>query len=147
MEGALLLFLILWLIVIVKTKEKKELEMEQDEESGFDAELLRSDISKLYALSQEMKQVDEMLIDLKVCRPTEAEKYFRVDWMSAAGENHTLDFIADGENITTEKLTDIAQDRREVLNKEIADKICGLYQAIIYANDSIGSYKNGDKNE
>lgn len=137
MEGALLLILMIWLLVIIRYKEKGE--AEQETTGGFDGELLRRDITKLYELSQEMKQVDEMLIDLRVCKPAEAEKYFRVDWMSTAGENRTLDFIADGENLTTEKLTEIAMDRRDELNQEIADAICDLYQAAIDMDDVTGS--------
>ncbi len=129
MEGALLLILMIWLLVIIRYKEKGE--GEQDTTGGFDGELLRKDIAKLYDLSQEMEQVDEMLIDLRVCKPAEAEKYFRVDWMSASGENRNLDFIADGENLTTEKLTEIAMERRDELNQAIADAICDLYQAAI----------------
>lgn len=133
MEGALLLILMIWLLVIIRYKEKGE--AEQETTGGFDGELLRRDITKLYELSQEMKQVDEMLIDLRICKPAEAEKYFRVDWMSTAGENRTLDFIADGENLTTEKLTEIAMERRDELNQEIADAICDLYQAAIDMDD------------
>lgn len=129
MEGALLLILMIWLLVIIRYKEQGE--AEQETTGGFDGELLRKDIAKLYDLSQEMEQVDEMLIDLRVCRPAEAEKYFRVDWMSASGENRALDFIADGENLTTEKLTEIAMERRDELNQQIADAICDLYQAAI----------------
>lgn len=129
MEGALLIILMIWLLVIIRYKEKGE--AEQEITGGFDGELLRKDIAKLYDLSQEMQQVDEMLIDLRVCRPAEAEKYFRVDWMSASGENRALDFIADGENLTTEKLTEIAMERRDELNQAIADAICDLYQAAI----------------
>lgn len=137
MEGALLLILMIWLLVIIRYKEKGY--AEQETTGGFDGELLRMDITKLYELSQEMKQVDEMLIDLRVCKPAEAEKYFRVDWMSTAGENRTLDFIADGENLTTEKLTEIAMDRRDELNQKIADAICDLYQAAIDMDDVTGS--------
>lgn len=133
MEGALLLILMIWLLVIIRYKEKGE--AEQETKGGFDGELLRKDIARLYDLSQEMKQVDEMLIDLRVCKPAEAEKYFRVDWMSTAGENRTLDFIADGENLTTEKLTEIAMERRDELNQAIADAICDLYQAAIDMDD------------
>lgn len=129
MEGALLLILMIWVLAIIRKKENEEIE--QETTGGFDGELLRHEIARLYDLSQEMQQVDEMLIDLKVCRPAEAEKYFRVDWMSTAGENRTLDFIADGENLTTEKLTEIAMERRDELNQEIADAICDLYQAAI----------------
>lgn len=146
MEGALLLILIIWLLVIIKGKEK-EIEQEQETTGGFDGELLRQEIARLYDLSQEMQQVDEMLIDLKVCRPAEAEKYFRVDWMSASGENRALDFIADGENLTTEKLTEIAMERRDILNQAIADKICDLYQAAIDMADGIGSDNYSDIND
>lgn len=133
MEGALLLILMIWLLVIIRYKEKGE--AEQETTGGFDGELLRKEIARLYDLSQEMEQVDEMLIDLRVCKPAEAEKYFRVDWMSASGENRALDFIADGENLTTEKLTEIAMERRDELNQAIADKICDLYQAAIDMDD------------
>lgn len=145
MEGALLIILMIWLLVIIKAKEKEE--VEQETTGGFDAELLRQEIARLYDLSEEMRQVDEMLIDLKVCRPAEAEKYFRVDWMSSAGENHALDFIADGQNLTTEKLTEIAMERRDELNQEIADAICDLYQAAIEMDFDAGSDKNSDINE
>lgn len=145
MESALLLILMIWLLVIIRYKEKGE--SEQETTGGFDGELLRKDIAKLYELSKEMKQVDEMLIDLRVCKPAEAEKYFRVDWMSASGENRALDFIADGENLTTEKLTEIAMERRDELNQEIADAICDLYQAAIDMDDGAGSYNNSDNNE
>lgn len=133
MEGALLLILMIWLLVIIRYKEKGE--TEQETTGGFDGELLRQEITRLYDLSQEMQQVDEMLIDLRVCKPAEAEKYFRVDWMSASGENRALDFIADGENLTTEKLTEIAMERRDELNQKIADAICDLYQAAIDMDD------------
>lgn len=145
MEGALLLILMIWLLVIIRYKEKGE--SEQETTGGFDGELLRKDIAKLYELSKEMKQVDEMLIDLRVCKPAEAEKYFRVDWMSASGENRALDFIADGENLTTEKLTEIAMERRDELNQAIADAICDLYQAAIDMDDGAGSDNNSDNNE
>lgn len=145
MEGALLLILMIWLLVIIRYKEQGE--AEQETTGGFDGELLRKDIAKLYELSQEMQQVDEMLIDLRVCKPAEAEKYFRVDWMSTAGENRTLDFIADGENLTTEKLTEIAMERRDELNQEIADAICDLYQAAIDMDDGTGSYNNSDNTD
>lgn len=133
MEGALLLILMIWLLAVIRKKENEEIE--QETTGGFDGELLRQEIARLYDLSQEMQQVDEMLIDLRVCKPAEAEKYFRVDWMSTAGENRTLDFIADGENLTTEKLTEIAMERRDELNQAIADAICDLYQAAIDMDD------------
>lgn len=147
MAGALLLILMIWGLAILRLKERAELEQEEEEAEEFDAELIRPDIVKLYGLSQEMKQVDEMLIDLNVCRPAEVEKYFRIDWMSAGGENHTLDFLADGENLTTEKLTEIAQERREMLNQEIADMICAIYDSTISMKECIGSEKNSEKNE
>jgi hypothetical protein len=145
MEGALLLILMIWLLVIIRYKEKGE--AEQDTTGGFDGELLRKDIARLYDLSQEMEQVDEMLIDLRVCKPAEAEKYFRVDWMSASGENRALDFIADGENLTTEKLTEIAMERRDELNQAIADAICDLYQAAIDMDFDTGSDNNSDNTD
>lgn len=145
MEGALLLILMIWLLVIIRYKEKGE--AEQETTGGFDGELLRKDIAKLYDLSQEMQQVDEMLIDLRVCKPAEAEKYFRVDWMSASGENRALDFIADGENLTTEKLTEIAMERRDELNQAIADAICDLYQAAIDMDCGTGSDNNSDNTD
>lgn len=145
MEGALLLILMIWLLVIIRYKEKGE--AEQERTGGFDGELLRKDIARLYDLSQEMEQVDEMLIDLRVCKPAEAEKYFRVDWMSASGENRALDFIADGENLTTEKLTEIAMERRDELNQAIADAICDIYQAAIDMDDGTGSDNYSDNTD
>jgi hypothetical protein len=145
MEGALLLILMIWVLAIIRKKENEEIE--QETTGGFDGELLRQEIARLYDLSQEMEQVDEMLIDLRVCKPAEAEKYFRVDWMSTAGENRTLDFIADGENLTTEKLTEIAMERRDELNQAIADAICDLYQAAIDMDDGTGSDNNSDNTD
>lgn len=145
MEGALLLILMIWVLAIIRKKENEE--VEQETTGGFDGEMLRKDIAKLYELSQEMEQVDEMLIDLRVCKPAEAEKYFRVDWMSASGENRALDFIADGENLTTEKLTEIAMERRDELNQAIADAICDLYQAAIDMDDGTGSNNNSNNTD
>lgn len=145
MEGALLIILMIWLLVIIKAKEKEE--VEQESTGGFDGELLRQEIARLYDLSQEMQQVDEMLIDLKVCRPAEAEKFFRVDWLSSSGENRAIDFLADGENITTEKLTEIAIERRDELNQKIADAICDLYQAAIDMDFDAGSDNYSDNND
>ena len=144
MEGALLLILMIWLLAIIRKKEAEE--VEEETTGGFDGELLRQEIARLYDLSQEMQQVDEMLIDLKVCRPAEMEKFFRIDWMSTACENRSLDFIADGENSTTERLTEIAMERRDELNQEIADAICDLYQAAIDMDFDAGSDKYSDNN-
>jgi hypothetical protein len=71
--------------------------------------------------------IDSMLIDLRLCRPAELHRNFRVQWSSTTGD-HALDLMSDGANQTTQNLLAVAADRREALNQEIQQRIIDLYE-------------------
>lgn len=99
-----------------------------DEESAmFDSALLAKEVEALSRKMQKLQQLDEMIIDLRLCKPAEVQRAFRMEWMGAAGKNHSFDFMADGSNLSTQHLLELAIAQREELNADIKARIFDLY--------------------
>lgn len=110
---------------------KQNADDDSEQSSRFDAAVFAEDIAKLNQRVSELKHIDEMIVDLKLCKPSEVHKYFRMEWMSDDGNNRAIDFMADGQNDTTYDILNMAVMRRAELNQEIADMICDLYENAI----------------
>lgn len=93
----------------------------------FDSARLQGEISALHRASQELEQLDELIIDLRLCRPEELHRVFRINWQGATGKDHALDFVSTGTNANTEHMLELAEGRREELNTEIQARIADLY--------------------
>lgn len=112
-------------------------EPEQEEQANdFDSIRLEGEIEALHKKMLKLRQLDEMIIDLRLCRPAEVQKAFRMEWMSEAGTNHAFDFIADGGNPSTEYLLSLAVAEREEVNEDIKRRIFDLYCRACYENFS-----------
>lgn len=104
-------------------------EPEEDEEQEFfDSIMLQKEVEALHKKMQKLREYDEMIIDLRLCRPSAVQRAFRMEWMSAAGINHDLTIMADGENPSTHYMLEMAIEEREELNREIQARIFDLYQ-------------------
>lgn len=107
---------------------KKKASVEEEEpETGFDSADLAKEVEGIAKKMRELEQLDEMIIDLRLCKPAEVQRAFRMEWMGAAGKNHSFDFMADGENASTEYLLELAITQREELNADIKARIFDLY--------------------
>lgn len=107
---------------------KKKASVEEEEpETGFDSADLAKEVEGIAKKMRELEQLDEMIIDLRLCKPAEVQRAFRMEWMGTAGKNHSFDFLADGENASTEYLLELAITQREELNADIKARIFDLY--------------------
>lgn len=102
-------------------------ESNDDESSDFDTVQVSPDIEALSADMRRLKELDEMMLDLRVCSPAEMQRNFRVEWLSTSGINHKLDILADGENASSERLLMLAAAERDELNAKISKRINSLY--------------------
>lgn len=107
----------------------KQKQADTDDQSAelFDSARLQREIMELARCAKELEQLDNMLIDLRLCRPDELHRNFRVQWCSSTGD-HALDFMSDGQNANTANLIAIATDQREAVNEQIQQRIIDLYE-------------------
>ena len=113
---------------------------EEQELSLFDSAKLDREVQALHSDMMRLRQLDDMIIDLRLCKPAEAQKAFRMEWMSTAGQNHALEFMADGNNPSTAYLLELAVSEREEVNADVIRRIVDLYQrACIY---DYSAYRN-----
>lgn len=125
-----LICLIIYAVIFaafMAAKRKASVEDEEEIETGFDSAYLAKEVEGLAKKMRELEQLDEMIIDLRLCKPAEVQRAFRMEWMSAAGKNHEFEFMADGENASTEYLLELATAEREELNAEILQRVYDLY--------------------
>lgn len=120
----ILLFYAIIGIWIYKTWKKNR--QEYIEENTIDAIECRDLVNEIAAKIAKLEKIDDMIIDLRVCKPGELHKGFRMEWMSEKGEQHSLDFMADGKNIDTENLLRLAYQRRDELNEDIINDLLKL---------------------
>lgn len=114
------LWLGIWLVV-------QKTEPEEEEPNFFDSIRVEQEVDLLHKKMQKLREYDEMIIDLRLCRPSAVQRAFRMEWMSAAGINHAIDVMADGENPSTKYMLELAIDERAALNEEIQQRIFDLY--------------------
>ena len=140
---ALILFLFLVIILIDRRNRHRKREGEQ---AFFDSARLQSEIAALYHASQELETLDSMIIDLRLCKPNELHKAFRIEWQGST-KAHSLDFMSTGANRNTRHMIALAEDQREQLNEEIQCRIAALYaRAQEMELYSECSYQNGEQN-
>jgi hypothetical protein len=118
-----------WLEIRRRRQEGPE---EEEAPEPINALRLEGEVEALHRKMQKLRQLDEMIIDLRLCRPAAVQKAFRMEWMSAAGQNHTFDFFADGENLSTAYLLELAIAERAEVNQEIQQRIYDLYRRTCY---------------
>lgn len=128
MEGLIILaFYAVIFCIVLALKRKNQDSEEEPEECGFDSADIAKEVECIAKKMRELEQLDEMIIDLRLCKPAEVQRAFRMEWMGAAGKNHSFDFMADGENASTEYLLELAIAQREELNADIKARIFDLY--------------------
>lgn len=93
----------------------------------FDSLRLQREVRELAAKMNELEALDNMIIDLRLCKPAEVMRAFRMEWQGAAGIEHKFDFMADGQSASSEHLMELAIEERAALNQEIAERIYDLY--------------------
>ena len=97
----------------------------------FDTADLQKEIELLHEAAKRLDDLDTLIIDLRLCRPSEVVRAFRMEWQSVSGKEHAFDFLADGENASTDYLLAMAEQERDELNAEIAERIFDLYQMAV----------------
>lgn len=127
---------------------------EDPEQPFFDSARLQNEVNSLHRCMQELEQLDEMIIDLRLCKPDEMHRAFRINWQGSTGKEHALDFMSTGANGNTLHMIELAEDRREELNAEIQARIIDLYsraQSMEFcsrydAESPERSYQNSEQN-
>ena len=99
----------------------------EEQPREFDSMRLQKEVQYLHDRMQELEQLDNMIIDLRLCRPSEAIKAFRVEWCSASGAERGIQLMADGQNTSSQHLLALAESQREEKNREIIQRIYDLY--------------------
>lgn len=147
---------LLCLMVIIKYKQRAA--RQQEQESFFDSARLQGEVNELHRCMSELEQLDAMLIDLRLCKPSELHKAFRVQWQGSTGKQRALDFMSTGANGNTRHMIRLAESQREELNTEIQERIADLYaraQAMTFSHcynearnrsGKVCSDKNGEQN-
>ena len=97
------------------------------EEQFFDSIKLHSEIHALNEMINRIEQLDSMIIDLNLCKPSEVLRNFRMEWQGAAGVNHGFDFLVDGQSDSSAHLMELAIAEREELNTQVALRIADIY--------------------
>ena len=93
----------------------------------YDSLRLQREVHELAAKMEQLEALDNMIIDLRLCKPAEVMRAFRMEWQGTDGTNHAFDFMADGQSASSEHLMELAMQERSELNEEIAQRIYDLY--------------------
>ena len=102
----------------------------QDEETEIpllDCRALQQDVADLHKMMQRLEELDSAIVELRLCKPAENMRSFRIEWQSISGAAHMVDFTADGESESHESFMEWAVNERVRLNQEIAQRIYDLY--------------------
>lgn len=109
---------------IIRHRQRRAAEQQQ---AFFDSARLQSEVNELHRCMNELEQLDAMIIDLRLCKPDELHKAFRVEWQGSTGQRHALDFMSTGANGNTRHMIELAESQRAELNEEIQARIFDLY--------------------
>ena len=93
----------------------------------FDALRMMQEVRALHNKMNELEKLDKLIIDLRLCRPSEAVRAFHLEWMSTSGAENKLDLMANGENALTTQLLLTAEAHRAEMNREVIQRIYDLY--------------------
>lgn len=118
--------LILGLIIAFAYLAKRSRQTEEDIPTQNMMRLIR-EIDTLHRRAHELEDVDNLLIDLRLCKHGESFRAFHMGWQSASGKEHTVDFLTDGSDLSARQMMRLAEAKREELNGEIAARIADLY--------------------
>ena len=147
MNAQTIITVIILLAVIVWIDHRKRHPQQEPEQPFFDSARLQREIASLYHASQELESLDQMIIDLRLCKPDELHKAFRIEWQGST-KSHSLDFMSTGMNANTAHMIALAEDRREELNADIQSRIADLYsRAQEMEFYTRCRYQNGEQNE
>lgn len=105
----------------------KILHRPKKEEQFFDSMRLQNEIHHLNEMVNRIAELDSMIIDLNLCKPSEVLRNFRMEWQGTAGVNHGFDFLADGQSDSSAHLMELAIAEREELNTQVALRIADIY--------------------
>lgn len=114
-------------IIVFYLVARHRQQAQQAEQPFFDSARLQNEVNALHRCMQELEQLDEMLVDLRLCKPDELHKSFRIQWQGSTGKEHALDFMSTGANSNTVHMIELAESQREALNEEIQARIADLY--------------------
>lgn len=145
--AALIIAGFLW----IRHRQRQCVEDPEQEKPFFDSARLQNEVNALHRCMQELEQLDAMLVDLRLCKPDELHRAFRVEWQGTTGQKHALDFMSTGDNSNTAHMIELAESQRDALNTEIQARIVDLYaraQSMDFYTryDAERSYANGDTN-
>lgn len=101
-------------------------EEEEEQIDFFNSRELADDVEALHERMKRLQELDNMLQDIQLCRPSEALRAFRMEWQGVA-KNHSVEFMADGQSDTSALMMELAESEREQLNDEIGQRIASLY--------------------
>lgn len=99
----------------------------EPEVSIFDSTDLQREINSLNEMVNRVAELDNMIIDLGLCKPSEVLRAFRMEWQGSAGINHSFDFMADGQSDSSAHLLELAIAERAELNTQVAQRIADIY--------------------
>ena len=119
----LILFQIVFAYFVYRIFHKEQ----SEEVEMIDSLRLHREVQELAAKMNELEALDNMIIDLRLCKPSEVMRAFRMEWQGISGKDHSFDFLADGQNASSEHLMELAIEQRAELNAEIAERIYDLY--------------------
>lgn len=114
---------LLCLAAIIRYKQRAA----REQQPFFDSARLQGEVNELHRCMNELEQLDAMIIDLRLCKPDELHKAFRIQWQGSTGREHALDFMSTGANGNTRHMIALAESQREELNAEIQSRIVDLY--------------------
>lgn len=100
---------------------------EDQEQTPFDSIRMQKEVHELNEKMHELEALENMMIDLRLCKPTEVIRAFRMEWQGTDGIDRKFDFLADGQNASSTHLFELAAAEREQLNSEIMQRIYDLY--------------------
>lgn len=101
---------------------------EEDQEvTPVDSIRMQKEVHELNEKMHELEALDNMIIDLRLCKPAEMMRAFRMEWQGTDGIDRKFDFMADGQNASSTHLLELAAAEREQLNSEIMQRIHDLY--------------------
>lgn len=106
---------------------RRQRQAEQPPQPFFDSARLQREVNALHSCMQDLEALDAMIIDLRLCKPGELHKAFRVQWQGSTGKERTLDFMSTGANGNTVRMIELAENQRAELNAEIQERIADLY--------------------
>lgn len=116
------------ILIAAQLKQKAMRRAEEEEQARlFDSARLQGEIDALHRASQELAELDSMIIDLRLCKPDELHKAFRINWQGSTGKEHSLDFMSTGGNTNTAHMIELAEDQRAQINADIQARIADLY--------------------